>query len=213
MFNSNDREAYENTGYFNADGFLPEDLAAQLLDSIRDMKYETVEQVRHGHYSHVFSSEIDTLPKQDDSYAARFDLAENPRDNDVLMQVFEEHLVPAIKDLSGGRCEYFLFPNVYRLGKGHYFRSHVDSYAGISGYSFFVNDGWKWDYGGILSMVHGRDDARPIFPFHNRALLRNEEIPSHHFLPVVPDYVDRYQYIILGWADEKPGETSKVRGD
>ena len=212
MFSSEEKENFFGKGYFRFSDFVSDDMREKLFNEIESLEYEEVEQVREGHYAHVFASAFANSPDESEPFITKFDMAKDITQTKILNEVWREKLVPACRWLTGQKAKYFLFPNVYRIRAGHHFRFHVDDFAGTVGYSYFINDGWKWDYGGILNYVLNEDHCEAIFPFDNSVLLRNEEIKNHHFLPMVPDFVTKVQYIILGWgANDDRGE-SKHRG-
>ena len=200
-------------GYVVIDDFLPAALHAQLLTELKSSEAKIQYQVRPAHYSHVFASELTTLPRADEPYIAKFSLIREQHRLASLRQAFHGHIAPAMKEATDGAARYALFPGAVRVQGGDVYRAHQDGYAGIVGYSFFVNEGWCWDYGGILTYVRENDVAEPIFPRSNRLLLRNEKFRHFHFLNTVEQHCPREQYIVLGWADAKPGESSAVRGD
>ena len=65
---------------------------------------------------------------------------------------------------------------------------HVDDYAGEAGYTIFINNNWKWDYGGILNFVRCQDMALPVFPENNLAIIRDESKKSFHFVSEQTSY-------------------------
>jgi hypothetical protein len=200
-------------GYVVIDNFLPEDLHQKLLADLKASPAKIHYQIRPAHYSHVFASEVETLPRPDEAYIAKFSLITEQSKLASLNEVFREHLAPLLNEASDGEARYALFPGAVRLRGGDVYRAHQDGYAGIVGYSFFVNEGWCWDYGGILTYVRDADLAEPIFPRSNRLLLRNEKFKHFHFLNTVEQHCSKEQYIILGWADAIQGEASAARGE
>jgi hypothetical protein len=200
-------------GYVVIDDFLPPALYQQLLMELKAGEAKIQYQIRPAHYSHVFASEIATLPRADEPYIAKFALIREQQRLQSLQQVFHEHLAPVMKEATDGAARYALFPGAVRVRGGDVYRAHQDGYAGIVGYSLFINEGWCWDYGGILTYVRDDDVAEPIFPRSNRLLLRNEKFRHFHFLNTVEQHCPKEQYIVLGWSDAVPGETSAVRGD
>jgi hypothetical protein len=206
-------ERLDSHGYVVIDDFLPAALYAQLLAELKASPSQIHYQVRPAHYSHVFASDVETLPRPDEPYIAKFSLIRDQRALPSLQTTFHEHLAPAMKEASRGAARYALFPGAVRARGGDVYRAHQDGYAGIVGYSFFVNEGWCWDYGGILTYVRGNDQAEPIFPRGNRLLLRNEKFKHFHFLNTIEQHCPREQYIVLGWAGAEAGEASAARGD
>ncbi|MEI8301946.1 MAG: hypothetical protein WCG13_01540 [Burkholderiales bacterium] len=200
-------------GYVIIDDFLPPDLYQRLLGDLKSSASQITYQVRPAHYSHVFSSELMTLPRPDEPYIAKFSLIRDQRQLGSLQEVFSQHLGPVMKEATEGEARYALFPGAVRVRGGDVYRAHQDGYAGIVGYSLFLNEGWCWDYGGILTYVRDEDTAEPVFPRSNRLLLRNERFKHFHFLNTVEQHCPKEQYLILGWADAQPGEASAVRGE
>jgi hypothetical protein len=200
-------------GYVTIDDFLPPELYQRLLGDLKSSPSQITYQMRPAHYSHVFASELMTLPRPDEPYIAKFSLIREQRQLASLQEVFSHHLGPVMKEATEGEAKYALFPGAVRVRGGDVYRAHQDGYAGIVGYSLFINEGWCWDYGGILTYVRDEDTAEPVFPRSNRLLLRNERFKHFHFLNTVEQHCPREQYLILGWADAQPGETSAVRGE
>jgi hypothetical protein len=200
-------------GYVVIDDFLPAELFARLLQDLKASEAQVTYQVRPAHYSHVFASGFPNLPRADEPYIAKFSLIREQQRLASLREVFHEHLAPAMKEASAGAARYALFPGAVRVHGGDLYRAHQDGYAGIVGYSLFINEGWCWDYGGILTYVRENDVAEPIFPRGNRLLLRNEKFRHFHFLNTIEQHCTKEQYIVLGWADAQRGESSAVRGD
>jgi hypothetical protein len=203
----------DSHGYVVIDDFLPAALHERLLNELKTSDAKIQYQVRPAHYSHVFASELMTLPRPDEPYIAKFSLIREQQRLASLRAAFHDHIAPTMKEATGGDARYALFPGAVRAHGGDVYRAHQDGYAGIVGYSLFINEGWCWDYGGILTYVRENDIAEPIFPRSNRLLLRNEKFRHFHFLNTIEQHCPREQYIVLGWADTKPGETSAVRGD
>ena len=95
-------------------------------------------------------------------------------------------------------------PQLMRFAPGSFLRMHVDDYAGEAGYTIFINDNWKWDYGGILTFLSKNGDkALPIFPENNLAIIRDESKRSFHFVSQQTNYSNSHQYLLVGWASDK----------
>ena len=206
-------ETLNTHGYIVVDNFLPEPLHDKLLSDFESRSITTHYQIRPNHYSHVFKSGLDTLPDEQEAYIARFGIINGRQEIESLKEAFLEHLNPIMKKASANEAKFALFPGAVRLATGDVYRSHQDAYAGIIGYSYFLNRGWKWDYGGILTYVRDDENSEPIFPRSNRLLLRNEKFKHFHFLNSIEQFALREQYIVLGWASAEKGESSVARGE
>ena len=206
FLSKNQLDKLKNYGYIIIDNFLPNDLHDSLLSELISAESTIQFQVKPSHYSHVFKSENKNLPQENEVYLARFKKIDKRESLPILKKVFEDYLAPVMKAATQNRAKYALYPAAVRVGAGDVFRTHQDSFAGLVGFSFFLNKGWKWDYGGILTYVRDEEQVEAIFPLTNRLLLRNEEFKHFHFLNTVEQFSLQEQHIILGWADESPGD-------
>jgi hypothetical protein len=193
-------------GYIVIDNFLPLKLHDNLLEELEGSKSTINYQVKPTHYSHVFQSTLLRLPQDDEVYMAKFKTIDEREKLTHLRDLFNNYLAPIMKLATNNQAKYAIYPAAVRVGGGDVFRAHQDSYAGIVGFSFFLNRGWRWDYGGILTYVRSEDIAEPIYPATNRLVLRNEKFKHFHFLNTVEQFAPKEQFIILGWADEKAAD-------
>ncbi len=198
---------FNEHGYIIIDDFLPADTYDWLMTKLTLSESIPITQIRPKHYNHVFSSDNKTLPRVNETYIAKFGII----DDKEMLNPFFHKIVPLMKEVAP--IAHALYPGCVRLKSGDGYRAHQDSYAGIVGYSYFANDGWCADYGGLLTYVRSEDEFEVIFPKPNRLLLRNEKFKQFHYLNTIEQYCPREQFIILGWADSKKGETSHVRGE
>ncbi len=206
-------ELFNTHGYVIIDDFLPSVTLHDLNRNIHQADSITpIFQNKPEHYSHVFKSSGLNLPGPSEAYIARFALLGGNALKMAMQRLLTRHLAPIMKQACP-EITHALLPNAIRLRSEDVFRAHQDGYAGVCGYSFFVNNGWTWDYGGLLTYVRGEAEAEVIFPKNNRLLLRNEKHKHFHWLNTVEPWVTKNQYIILGWADTKKGETSEIRGE
>ena len=123
--------------------YFEPDSASKILSELKALTYVEVNQERHGHYEHVFKSNDPTLPNENDFYAARFEMSEDREGSTEFNRIFQEKILFDIRKLNPN-IRYYLKPNVYRMRKSHYFRSHTDAYAGEVGYTFFFSSSIAW---------------------------------------------------------------------
>lgn len=212
-FSQAKKKKFNELGYFLENNYLKKNLDKKLYKSFEKMKFKKIYQKRNLHYSHVFKSNYIGMPTSNEPFIARFSVGLNPEKNEKFINFWKENLIPDLKKLTNNKAKYFLIPNVYKLGKGDVFRCHIDDYAGICGYTFYLNKDWKWDYGGILNLAFKDGSTDQIFPINNRIMFRNEKKKLYHFLPEIPKYVkNKYQYLVVGWAADKKFDESKLRG-
>ena len=189
---------------------IENDVAKKIFIELSNLKYIQKYQERIGHYSHVFSDDDPLTPDENENYAARFSLAENKEQPHIFNKFFKEVFLIELKKRFP-ELKYYLKPNINKISKGDYFRTHNDSYAGDIGYTFFFSNNWKWDYGGILTFTKG-DMAESIFPLNGKCLIRNEKLRLSHFVSQVCEYSKEEYYLIVGWASIEDHGESEVRG-
>ena len=191
--------------------FLDQDAYKELDTIIQHSEFEEIYQERPEHYKHVFRSSSKRLNTEDDSYKARFDLANNERSIELIKEKLFPYFVSALKSFNKD-LKYFMIPSLVRLREGSFYRTHVDDYAGQAGYTYFFNEGWKWDYGGILTYAESDgSNSFPIFPENNMMLLRDENIKAFHYVTQQMAYANKSQYLLLGWASIDEIKDSKIR--
>jgi hypothetical protein len=204
---------FKEQGYTIIDNFLSQELHDELLNQLDSAKFEINYQLRHGYYKDLLKSENINNPNEDECYIAKFKKIKSLKEINILQQFFKENIIPIMKEISNNTVNYSVFPTAVKLSSGDLYRMHHDAFNGEVGYSFFINRGWKWDYGGILTYIFDELSAKPIFPKSNRLLLRNEKFRQFHFLNSIENFATTDQYIILGWASQNLLTPSKVLGD
>ena len=185
-------------------------LSDKIFEELDKASYSPVVQERFHHYEHVFKIDDPLYPESGDKFVAKFDLCDDRKVSPTFNQFFESVFLPRLKERFP-HLRYYLEPNINRIRSGSCFRSHVDAYAGEIGYTFFFSRKWKWDFGGILSFTKGKL-IKPVFPHNGLVCIRDESRKPPHFVSLVPEYVDRHYFLIVGWASSENQGDSDVRG-
>ena len=63
-------------------------------------------------------------------------IIQNEQKRKVVDEIFYNHIVKEIKKRSNNKIKYFLYPNIYKIKAGDFFRCHYDQFAGTVGYMF-----------------------------------------------------------------------------
>lgn len=197
-------EELQNKGYTIIDNFVPDDLAKELNNiyiSEQENNWEFIDQTRDNHYAHVFKTENQLLPKEGEKYKAKFWRSENLESHERVNDIFNSNFKDRIKQFSGINLQEF-DNRCYRLKQGNYYRLHIDDYAGYINSIYYVNENWKWDWGGILHVCDHEEEEyiRPIFPKYNRlVLLHNQKFRSPHFISQVSEYAQNPRFSIVSF--------------
>lgn len=178
--------------------YRDKDLEKILIKFKSNKKWEHVLQNKPKHYSHVFKNKSKSMPDTNEKYSASFwknnELAKDDfiykKTEDAIRKIFIKYF--KIKDLIIDlRC--------HKFKKGDYFRIHMDGYAGGYALTVSLNKNWKWDWGGILNIIHSKNENNMLglIPKWNCAnLLNNYENSSPHFLSPIREFALETRYTI-----------------
>jgi Rps23 Pro-64 3,4-dihydroxylase Tpa1-like proline 4-hydroxylase len=201
------QELFNEDGLCIVDNFLPVNIVNklyQLYESYAEDEWSYQDQIREGHYKHVFKTNNQFLPKGNEQYRAKFWRSEAIENSPEFKKIFNQYFknqVQALGLLDGNLKEFDV--RAYRLNQGDYYRTHIDSYAGSINFIFYLNKEWIWDWGGILHICSDKDEnyCRPIFPKFNRlVLLNNKKFHSPHFISPVSEFALCKRYSVVVFA-------------
>lgn len=178
--------------------FKEKDLLKILKKYKKCKKWKKIKQVRAKHYSHVFKNKSPYLPSKNEKYLSSFYRSKNLENDKFIKSIINNNLVKffykqyKIRDLDIDiRCHKFTV--------GDFFRVHMDGYAGGYAMTLSLNKNWKWDWGGILSVAHGKNESEvlSLLPKWNCANILNNYIhPSPHFLSSIQKHALETRYTI-----------------
>lgn len=194
------QEELNTKGYTVLDNVLPEDIALQLNEKfLQCNKWETLDQVREEHYSHVFKFDAPHLPKSGEVYTAKFGKSISLAKD--IYPIFEKYFIPFLHQISPFKLTDFDV-RCHRQSEGEHYRTHVDGYAGKINLIYYVNHEWKWDWGGILNVLSdvNPDLNKSIFPKFNRVvLLNNKTFRSPHLVSTVEPFALNSRFSIVSF--------------
>ncbi len=191
---------------FEIKNFYSQKDAEKILTKFRsNKKWEHILQKRSKHYSHVFKSNAKSMPDSKEPYLSSF-----WKNNELAIDDFiYEKTHASIKKifLKHFKIEDFIIDlRCHKFKKGDYFRIHMDGYAGGYALTISLNKNWKWDWGGILNIIHGKNENKllGLLPSWNSAnLLNNYKHPSPHFVTPIRDFALETRYTITCFIKTK----------
>jgi len=132
-------------GYFIIDNFLSEEIAQSTYELFNQTsKWDVINQVRENHFGHVFKTNSPYLPKEGETYTARFSRSEELEKTNHIQKLFENYFIPLLKKVSPFEVTEFDI-RCYKLDPLDHYRVHTDDYAGKVNIIYYVNNDWKWD--------------------------------------------------------------------
>lgn len=191
---------YEKYGYYVIDDFLPLNIVNELekLYSTTD-DWDVIDQVRENHYTHVFKTNSDVLPREDESYLAKFKRSTHLEKS--VDEIFDTFFKPKMNEITNCNLSNF-DTRCYKLDSGDFYRTHIDDYAGDVGCVYYLNKNWCWDWGGILHIGDDKDEDSlvSIFPKFNRLVVHDmRKFRFPHFISPVTDYAKNSRYTIVSF--------------
>ena len=181
------------------ENFFNEDDALKILDKFKNnQNWNHIHQKKNEHYSHVFKNDSDYMPNEKEIYIASFwkniNLSEDQFIKEKTINAVKKHFyeIYNIKNIEIDiRC--------HKFEKNNFLRVHMDGYAGGYALTVSLNKEWKWDWGGILNVVHGYNESEivSLLPKWNCAnVLDNNLHPSPHFVNAIQEYANDARYTI-----------------
>jgi Rps23 Pro-64 3,4-dihydroxylase Tpa1-like proline 4-hydroxylase len=190
------RTAYAEAGFAACPDAAPSALADEVRALFLDADYDRIEQVRRRHYGHVQKMDGPLLPGEDEVYRARFSRSGFLERHALIKRLVEEDLLPLAVRVSGRPASGYEL-RAYRMDAGDLLRLHVDDYVAEVGFIYYLSTQWRWDWGGILTVVRGNraDSVPPVF---NQLVVINHGLRLPHFVSQITDYALQPRYMLVG---------------
>ncbi|WP_394730886.1 2OG-Fe(II) oxygenase [Altererythrobacter sp. GH1-8] len=214
---------FAETGSVSLDGFLPNDQARQLaahlsersdwsevfrgesqtfdmpvtaFDALDDARKQQIDRMIHARAAHTFQFRYRSIRVPDER-------AQRKPDADALHGFAEfmcdDPTLAVLRQVTGLSRIAFADAQATAYSAGHFLTQHDDSVEGknrLAAYVFSLSEGWKADWGGLLSFPHG-DTVHAFVPRFNA--LRIFAVPQPHSVTFVPPFVTDTRYSITGW--------------
>ncbi len=188
------------------ENFFTEEDASKILEKfMKDKNWTHILQEKSKHYSHVFKNNSKYMPDESETYLSSFWRNDNLSNDEFI----KEKIITAIKKYF---YEIFKIQNLeidircHKFKHKDFFRIHMDGYAGGYALTISLNKNWKWDWGGVLNILHGKEESLilGLLPKWNCANILNNNIhPSPHFVNQIQDYAKTSRYSITCFVKEK----------
>lgn len=164
----------------------------------KNKSWKKIFQKRESHYSHVFKSNSLFLPSKEEEYLSSFYRNEKLSKDKFILNTVEEAVNKFFKKYYNKNI-LNLDIRCHKFKKGDYFRIHMDGYAGGHALTISLNKEWKWDWGGVLNILHGKNysETLGLIPKWNVANILNNNInPSPHFVTPIQKFAKEDRYTI-----------------
>ena len=190
------RKNYAEIGFAACPNVVSSGVANDVRELFLSADYDHIQQVRKRHYSHVQKMDDPLLPKEGEVYRASFSRSNSLERQELIKRLTETELMPLVARISGKvSTDYEL--RAYRMDAGDLLRLHVDDYVAEVGFIYYLSTEWRWDWGGILSVVRG-DTVSSIAPTFNQLVVINHGLRLPHFVSQITDYALQPRYMLVG---------------
>jgi Rps23 Pro-64 3,4-dihydroxylase Tpa1-like proline 4-hydroxylase len=116
------------------------------------------------------------LPSKDESYTAAWDSYADCKEHPAVKAAIFNHILPKFEEFTGVKHETYadhtlnLRLSLTKMPPGGHYRIHNDEYACRYGFIWYLNNDWKWDWGGLLLTVNEDGSANVIRPIYNNLI-------------------------------------------
>jgi Rps23 Pro-64 3,4-dihydroxylase Tpa1-like proline 4-hydroxylase len=195
-------EAFSSGGYVAVPDALPIEVAMNMQKVFKESDFDYIEQTRKNHFSHVFKTDQVTLPREDETYIARFFRSNGVERHPDILQSIAQYIAPIVAKVSGlENIKYEL--RGYKLQKSCVIRTHIDDYMGRIGFIYYLSSRWQWDWGGLLTVVEN-NVATSILPNFNQLIIVDHgKHRQPHFVSEVSDYALEPRLMLIGFSGDQ----------
>ncbi len=194
------KEAFVTKGYAVVSDAVPIDLAQRCRQLYLNAPFERQDQVRPEHYSHVFATEDQRLPREDEPYLAKFYRSIDAEKSDIIHELVDGHLKTLVEQISGIVCDKGFDGRAIKLERGDYIRFHVDNYHAAVGFIFYMSERWEWDWGGILQVAADpSSDVSGLMPRFNQLVVIDHGRRMPHAISTVAEYAMEPRLALAGF--------------
>jgi Rps23 Pro-64 3,4-dihydroxylase Tpa1-like proline 4-hydroxylase len=202
------KEKLDKDGYVIIDNFLPIDTINEINTIMLQSSYIKEEQIREGKYkmykdvhfeNKLAWNDSDLIPNDNEDFILNVGMSKDASQNSLIVSVVRGIIKEYVQFLSGediSKCKI----SVMKSTKGDSMRCHLDDYNADIGFILYCSKEWKFDWGGLLHMLTGKDEVSTVVPKFNRIVfvLHKKAIP--HSVSVIEEYAELDRLSLVGFC-------------
>jgi len=195
---------------FESNEVIPLGITEEVRKLILERKpYRIVTQHQPSFYNEqaINKDYHDWFPNDDESYTASWESYANCKDEFPINSAVFDYILPKFEILTGIKHESY-HPSTLNLvlsltkmpANGHY-RIHNDAYSCRYGFVWYLNKGWKWDWGGLLLTVNSTGCASVVRPKYNNLVFLDHSKNNNnwHCVTSVESFAQEPRMSIIGF--------------
>lgn len=178
---------------------LPLATALYARNLFLEVDYDLVKQTRRYKFAHEKDNKFQGTPNEDEVFTAEFCRSRYLEQSQEISTLYNESIRPIIEKELG---KTFISHDIrcYKMDVGGHFRIHRDDYQSTYGFIWYLNQDWKWDWGGLLLILKEGLEADVYIPEFNKLVIMDHQLGQiPHAVTQVAEYANEPRLMIVGF--------------
>ena len=175
---------------------LPNILKEDIANDTRQMFLDMLFDQRVQSFPKPYGENNSGMPSKGEEYSCRYQRSRAVEAHWRFKKVLQELKAILSQYFDGGTITAM----AYKMLPGDYFRVHDDITNGV-GFIYYLSKEWKWDWGGILTVLDPKPES--VLPKYNH-LVMFERMGIPHYITQVTDYAKEPRMAIVGFINGTP---------
>jgi Rps23 Pro-64 3,4-dihydroxylase Tpa1-like proline 4-hydroxylase len=180
---------------------VPEEIATEVRQAFLNADYDKITQERTNHYRRELLNPP-KFPDANEIYTAEFYRSNYLEKSDLIKNCFQNYIKPLIEQHSKKTITTADL-RVYKMLEGGHYRIHKDNWMATTGFVWYLNKDWKWDWGGLLIDLDMNNEnyANITIPEFNQLVIMNHQSEVPHLVTQVTSYAQEPRLTLVGFLN------------
>jgi len=180
---------------------VPDEIAIEVRQEFLKADYDKITQERTNHYRRELLNPP-KFPGANEIYTAEFYRSNYLEKSDLIKNCFQNYIKPLIEQHSKKTITTADL-RVYKMLEGGHYRIHKDNWMATTGFVWYLNKDWKWDWGGLLIDLDMNNEnyANITIPEFNQLVIMNHQSEVPHLVTQVTSYAQEPRLTLVGFLN------------
>lgn len=180
---------------------LPSTVADLLHIRFTESDYDQIIQRRKVKFGLERDPTIPGYPDVKEVFSSNFYRSRYLENSSDIQDVFQRHIKPLLEENIGISISKHDL-RCYKMEPGGYFRLHKDDYISKYGFQIYLSKNWKWDWGGLLLVLHPDGVAQVEMPeFNKMIIMHHGDHNLPHAVTEVTNYALEPRLMLVGFVE------------